>query len=97
MVVGVKYGSDIDKVKELLTKIAEEHPQVRKKPEPRILLRNFGDNSLDFEIRCFIRNIRNRRSVASDIRSEIYKIFNKHNIEIPFPQRDVHIIDKKKK
>jgi small-conductance mechanosensitive channel len=89
--VGVKYGSDVDKVKKLLTEVVSSHPQIRKKPEPQILLQSFGDSSLDFEVRGFLKDISHIKWAASEIRVEIYKAFIKNNIEIPFPQRDINI------
>jgi potassium efflux system protein len=89
--VGVAYGSDTEKVKEVLLKVAKEHPQVRAIPSPNVYFMNFGDSSLDFELRCFIRNIRDVFSVSSELRFAIDKAFREHHIEIPFPQRDLHI------
>jgi len=90
--VGVAYGSDTAKVKELLLKVAAGNSNVRRVPAPTVLFQNFGDSSLDFELRCFIRNIRDIYRVTSDIRFAIDDAFREHGIEIPFPQRDIHII-----
>ncbi len=92
--VGVAYGSDTQKVKDLLLQVAADNPNVRKIPAPSVLFSNFGDSSLDFELRCFIRNIRDIYRVSSELRFAIDDLFREHNIEIPFPQRDVHIISK---
>lgn len=89
--VGVAYGSDTDKVKEVLLEVAEAHPEVRKSPEPKVFFMNFGESSLDFELRCFIRNIRDVFSISSDLRFAIDMAFRKNHIQIPFPQRDVHM------
>ena len=93
--VGVTYGEDTDKVKKLLLQAATANPTVRRLPAPQVLFSNFGDSSLDFELRCFIRNIRDIHRVSSDIRFAIDDIFREHGIEIPFPQRDLHIIPPK--
>lgn len=90
--VGVAYGSDTQKVKEVLLQVVKEHPQVRTTPEARVFFMNFGESSLDFELRCFIRNIRDVFAVSSDLRFAIDKAFRDHNIQIPFPQRDVRIV-----
>jgi small-conductance mechanosensitive channel len=94
--VSVAYGSDTEKVRELLLEIANTHPEVitdGTSPTPRVLFLQFGDSSLNFELRCHIRNIDMRRIVMSDINFAIDKAFREHGVEIPFPQRDVHIRD----
>lgn len=95
--IGVAYGTDVEKVRELLLQVANEHGQVlkegnfRRVPKPSVLFMGFGDSSLDFELRCFIRDIRDWPFVRSDLNFAINAAFVEHNIEIPFPQRDVHI------
>ena len=91
--VGVAYGSDIDQVKAILLEVAEMHKRVLKKPSPYVIFAKFGDSSLDFELRCYTADIMNGLSLASDLRSEIYRRFNAAAIEIPFPQRVVHMIN----
>lgn len=94
--VGVAYGSDTEKVRDLLLEVANTHPEVitdGTSPTPRVLFLQFGDSSLDFELRCHIRNIDMRRIVISDVNFAIDKAFREHGVEIPFPQRDVHIRD----
>ncbi len=94
--IGVAYGSDTEKVREVLLKVAYAHPEVvtdNTTPEPRVLFLDFGDSSLNFELRCYIQNIDMRRSVMSDLNFAIDKALREHGIEIPFPQRDVHIRD----
>ena len=94
--VGVAYGSDTDQVREILERIASEHPRVVNDgslPKPRVLFRGFGDSSLDFELRAFIRNIDERLRVISDLNFAIDKAFREAGIEIPFPQRDIHVRD----
>lgn len=92
--VGVAYGSDVSHVMKILEEVANNHHAVIKNhPEypVRVLFLQFGDNSLNFELRCFIRNVDNRLSTLSDINQAIDREFRKANIEIPFPQRVVHI------
>ncbi|WP_052741937.1 DUF3772 domain-containing protein [Kiloniella litopenaei] len=89
--IGVSYDSDEEKVREILTKIATEHPGVLARPEPYVLFMDFGASSLDFELRCFLKDIENKMSVASDLRFSIRKAFQNEGIEIPFPQQDIYI------
>jgi len=89
--VGVAYGSDIELVKKLLTKAANQHPHILKEPKPLVLFNNFGDSSLDFELIFTINNSFEMVVIKSDVRFAIDKLFREHNISIPFPQRDVHI------
>jgi small-conductance mechanosensitive channel len=89
--VGVAYGSDVRRVHGILLGLAQEHPLVLKNPEPFVHFANFGDSSLDFEIRFFLSDILNGVRVQNDIRFAIIDAFEREGIEIPFPQRDLHI------
>ena len=92
--VGVAYGTDAERVREILLEIAEGIPEVVTSgivPMPKVLFRAFGESSLDFELRVFLDNIDNRLSVISDINFAIDKAFKEEGIEIPFPQRDLHV------
>jgi len=94
--VGVAYGTDTEKVRDILLKVAQEHPRVVKdgsSPNPRVLFLAFGDSSLDFELRAFVYNIDERLGINSDLNFSIDKAFREAGIEIPFPQRDVHVRD----
>lgn len=92
--VGVAYGSDTDRVKEILLQVAAENPKVitdGTTGEPRVLFREFGDSALAFELRCYIHNIDERVRVISDLNFAIDRAFREAGIEIPFPQRDLHM------
>lgn len=92
--VGVAYGSDVNKVIQVLQKIADDNPEVISNNNAyptRVLFMSFGDSSLNFEIRCFVRDVENRINIQSDINLSIDAAFREHNIEIPFPQRVVHM------
>ncbi len=90
--VGVSYNSDVKRVRELLLKVAKSNQRVLKSPVPMVHFKGFGDNSLDMELRIFISNIADGPVVKNDLRFDILDAFRQENIEIPFPQRDVHII-----
>lgn len=93
--IGVAYKSDVEKVRQILLDIANNHPMVMKDyPQlspPRVLFRYFGENSLDFELRCFIRDIDQRLNVISELNFAIVAAFRNEGIEIPFPQRVVTV------
>jgi small-conductance mechanosensitive channel len=91
MPVGVGYSSDIDQVEALLLQCAKAHPRVLNEPEPLVLLQNFGDNALEFELRIYLGDLDDRVVVPSEIRKQIVNDFRKAGIEIPFPQRTVWI------
>jgi potassium efflux system protein len=90
VLVSVAYGSDVEKVLRLLKEIVEGHPKVRKSPEPRIWFENFGESSLDFEI-WFFAPVIEGKPVMTEIRTEVARRFAAEGIEIPFPQRDLHL------
>jgi small-conductance mechanosensitive channel len=89
--VGVAYGSDIALVMQTLKECALAHPGVMKNPEPGIWFRSFGDSSLDFELGVRVTEVDNRSQIESDLRQEIERRFRQAGIEIPFPQRDLHV------
>jgi small-conductance mechanosensitive channel len=88
--VGVAYGSDVDLVKKTLEEIADSIHNVLKYPKPEVLFSDFGDSALIFRLRVWT-NLDYMLSVESEIRFEINRLFNEKNIEIAFPQRDLHI------
>lgn len=89
--IGVAYGSDTEKVKEILLEVAVNNPYVVKYPSPTVRFKNFGDNSLDFKVFFYSRNFIVIEDIKSDMRFAIDKKFRENNISIPFPQRDVWI------
>ncbi|MEP2024314.1 MAG: mechanosensitive ion channel domain-containing protein [Reichenbachiella sp.] len=89
--VGVAYGTDVRKATALIERAAENHPEIAKKPKPFARFVDFGNSSLDLEIRFWCKNMWQIESIKSDLRFEIYDLFHKNGIEIPFPQTDIHI------
>lgn len=92
--VGVAYGSDVEKVKELLIQSAIEHDLVSKRPSPMVAFDDFGDSALVFEIYFWTVNTWQIKIIKSDMRFTIDRLFRENNVQIPFPQRDVHLIQK---
>lgn len=91
ILVGVSYSSDVDKVERLLYKIARENKTVLVDPKPTVIFKEFGDSTLNFEVRVFIPNIDFFVPVRHEIHNAIFKVFKKEGVEIAFPQRDLNI------
>lgn len=89
--VSVAYGSDIDKVMEVLLRVAGQNENVIPEPSPRVRFREFGESSLNFELLCWTREPSLRGLTVHDLNCAIYKAFAAAGVTIPFPQRDVHI------
>ncbi len=92
--VGVAYGSDTELVKKCLLEVMDLHPDVEKEPKPVVRFAEFGNSSLNFEL-YFWAHIFKRWITISDLNFAIDRIFRENNIEIPFPQRDLHIRSEK--
>ncbi|GKX33948.1 MAG: mechanosensitive ion channel protein MscS [Rhizobiaceae bacterium MnEN-MB40S] len=91
--VGVAYGSDVEKVRDVLMAQANANEYALSVPEPQVLFMGLGDSSLDFEIRCFLREIFTIPHAQSQLLIDVYKALGQAGIEIPFPQRDIHLRD----
>ena len=89
--VGVAYGSDVDRVCEILLEIGRAHDEVCATPEPRVRMRGFGPSSLDFELLVWIEHPEFRGRMAHEIYLRIYKRFAEEGIEIPYSKHDVFI------
>lgn len=93
--IGVAYGSDTERVMSILREAANNHPAVLKERSDmkiQVFFRGFGDNALNFELRCFIRDIEAKLGVTSDLNLAIDKAFRQQNVEVPFPQRTIHLV-----
>ena len=91
LVVGVSYRCDPDEVRKILLDIAANHPQVLKSPAPAAFFTNFGDSSLDFELKFWLDDPLIIKTVTSELACSIWHQFAENNIEIPYPQRDLHL------
>ena len=89
--VGIAYGSDVEKAKEIMMEVAAAHPIVLKHPAPTVLFMEMADSALLFELRAFLKDVNWVLGVRSDLMTSIYTKFRDANIQIPFPQRDVHL------
>ncbi len=90
--IGVSYDADIELALKLIAEAVSEVPRALKEPKPNILVRSFGDSSVDLEARFWIQDPQNGVSnIASDILRVVWRKFHENGIEIPYPQRDLHI------
>ena len=90
--VGVAYGSDVEKVTQLLLECTRLVPEIEKHPAPFVRFADFGDSSLNFQILFWTLESFRSENTKSKLRYAINKSFTENNIQIPFPQRDVHIV-----
>jgi potassium efflux system protein len=89
--VGVAYGSDIGQVQRLILDAVRSNREVLQEPEPSVFFVTFGESSLDFEIRVFVASFDDRLRVQHEINLEIARVLGENGIDIPYPQRDLHI------
>jgi MscS family membrane protein len=89
--IGVAYGADIKQVETILIAQVRSDPLAARYPEPRVRFRQFGDSSLDFELLCWAKRPHDRGRLMHNLNTGIYNAFAEAGIEIPFPQRDVHL------
>lgn len=89
--VGVSYNSDLDAVMKSLLEAAKEHPLILAHPEPKAWLLGFGDSAWNMRLLGWVNDPQGRRQIQSDINCAIVRKFRKNGVEIPFPQRDLHL------
>ncbi len=89
--VGVSYGADIELVREILLAVGKVHSEVLKEPEPIVYFNEFGDSSLNFDLIVWIEKPLHKFQIRSDLNFATVYAFREKGIEIPFPQRDLHV------
>jgi len=89
--VGVSYASDLDKVLRCLREVAEETPDTLSDPKPDVLFRAFGDSAWEMQVRVWVTDPKIHPKVRSSVNSAIVRKFRENGVEIPFPQRDLHV------
>jgi small-conductance mechanosensitive channel len=90
--VGVSYKCDEEQVRDILYDIVRADERIAQEPEPYVFFKDFGDSALLFEVRVFLKDVNEIIRVAGDMRFAIRKAFRASAIEIPFPQRDIHMV-----
>ncbi len=93
--LGVAYGSDLDKVKEVLLKAASEHPKVMHDPAPAVFFTTFGPSTLDHELRLYVRELRDRSYTVDELNRSIDRLCRENDINIAFNQLEVHLRNEK--
>ncbi|MBE0486246.1 mechanosensitive ion channel domain-containing protein, partial [Marinobacter sp.] len=91
--VGVAYGSDLDRVQELLTEVAQNNERVVDDPAPAVFCVGLGESRVDFELRVFVKDPLDIMPLSHEINTAITRTLREAGIEIPFPQRDIHLRD----
>jgi small-conductance mechanosensitive channel len=89
--VSVAYGSDVPLVKKVMLDVAQRDGRVRKRPLPDVLLKAFGESSIDFTVRVWLNRPDDIPTVSSDLRFSLHAAFERSGIQMPFPQRDIHL------
>lgn len=89
--VSVSYDSDPIQVHDILLEVAASHPLVLKDPAPAVLFLKLGESALEFEVRVFVQELSNRLALTHELHNRVFETLRAHRIDIPFPQRDVHL------
>jgi len=89
--VGVDYSSDVHLVMKILKEAVDRQEGVLKSPVPFVRFNDYGDSSLDFSVYFWVENVFRVENIKSEIRVKIFEMFNQEGIQIPFPQRVIHI------
>jgi small-conductance mechanosensitive channel len=90
--IGVGYGTDIEKAKRVIADVALTADWVLREPAPRVVVRNFGESSVDLQLRVWIANARRRMDTISHVTDGVHSAFGREGIEIPYPKRDIQVV-----
>ncbi len=89
--VGVAYGSNIGNVRKAILEACQDHPDVLSYPQPQVWFKGFGNSSLDFELLVWLSDPQKQERLKSDLNYQIEASLRRYQVEIPFPQRDLHV------
>lgn len=89
--VGVAYGSDLDNVLKAMQEVADNNNNVLKDPPSAVHLSGFGDSSWNMQLRTWISDVKRYPEIRNELNQAIVRTFRKYSVEIPFPQRDLHV------
>jgi len=94
--IGVAYGSDIPAVQQILGRVADQHAEVLKEPAPTVLLQTLGDSALNLQLQAWTNNSTRWNAIRSELAIGCYQALQEAGIEIPFPQRTVHLVQEER-
>ncbi len=89
--IGIAYDADMQKAKDVILKTAESADWVAKAPPPKVVVRNFGESSVDLQVRVWIADARRRIDTISYITDKVKEAFDEQGIEIPYPKREIFV------
>ena len=89
--IGIAYDADMQKAKDIILKTAESAGWVAKEPPPKVVVRNFGESSVDLQVRVWIANARKRMDTISYITDKVKEAFDEQGVEIPYPRREIYV------
>ncbi|MFC1877519.1 mechanosensitive ion channel family protein [Thermodesulfobacteriota bacterium] len=89
--IGVAYNADLPRAKQIILDIADTIEWIAKEPKPKVVVRLFGESSVDLQVRAWIKDARKRMDTISEITDKVKEAFDQHGIEIPYPRRDIVI------
>lgn len=89
--IGVSYDADPEKVKEILTGVIKQSDHIVENQQSNVFLKDFGDSAVIFELLYYIPRYPDKRMIKDQINSQVYKALDENDIEIPYPQRDIHM------
>ena len=92
--IGVAYDADIRKAKDLIIRVAESADWIAPDPPPKVVVRNFGESSVDLQLRVWINEARHRMNTISYITDKVKEVFDKEGVEIPYPKREIYVTQK---
>ena len=89
--LGISYDADVELAKRLVLDVATDTPGVKTDPAPKVIVRSFGESSVNLELRAWISDARRRRDIADEITGHVKTAFDRHGVEIPYPKRDIYV------
>lgn len=89
--VGVAYGTDTDRAREILLEVANDHPVIMQDPAPMATFEEFADSTLNLILRCYVPDLGFRLRTTSELHTAVNQRFNEEGLEIAFPQQDIHL------
>jgi MscS family membrane protein len=89
--IGIAYDADLKKAKNIILKVAQATEGVADDPPPKVVVKNFGESSVDLQLRVWIHDARRRMNTISDITDKVKEAFDEEGVEIPYPKRDIYV------